>query len=296
MIFPNIRRILGIGSPLSSLKLIFVVATSSRPKYRGFFLQLLRPFVTNGEITIRHRCYERFHRTMLRVSDLEADSLSTRELCVSDIYHLDRNFRPDLVIDGGGNIGLFTLRAAASIVPETQTKFVICEPLPRNVSQIRRHLKMNAIEAQVMQVCLGGTRRSIPFYCRAANESSFEPNEPYEEIIEIPVVLLEDAIGDYPAERILIKLDIEGMEVEALSTFVPKEHRAVYIVGELHDYPANAPLMEDLFQRCGWTLELFDVDQKTSSFRACSPSAVPLLAWAAGVKSPALADRPVSNP
>jgi FkbM family methyltransferase len=227
------------------------------------------------------------------MSDLDADSLSTRELCVSDIYHLDRNFRPDLVIDGGGNIGLFTLRAAASIVPEAQTKFVICEPLPRNVSQIQKHLKMNEVEAEVMQVCLGGTRRSIPFYCRGANESSFDPNEPYDEIIEIPVVLLEDAIGDYPAERILIKLDIEGMEVEALSTFVPKEQRAVYIVGELHDYPVNAPLMKDLFRRCGWTLELFDIDQKTSSFRACSPSAVPLLGWVAEMKSPALAHQAI---
>lgn len=296
LLFPNIRRILRIGSPLSSLKLILASGASSRPKYRWFFLQLLKPFAHQDEITIRHRCYDRFHRTILRVSDLEADAVSTRELCVSDIYHLDRNFRPDLVIDGGGNIGLFTLRAAASIVPETKTKFIICEPLPRNVRQIQKHLDMNGIMAEVMPVCLGGTRRSIPFYCRAANQSSFEANEAYEEIIEIPVVLLEDAIGDYPAERISIKLDIEGMEVEALSTFVPKEQRAVYIVGELHDYPVNAPLMEDLFQRCGWTLELFDVDRKTSSFRACSPSAVPLLAWAAGVKSPALADRRAVNP
>lgn len=290
LFFPNIRRILGIGSPLSSLKLILVVATSSRPKYRGFFLRLLKPFVHDGEITVRHRCYERFHQTKLRLSDLDADSLSTRELCVSDVYRLDRNFRPDLVIDGGGNIGLFTLRAAASISSEKKkpTKFIICEPLPRNISQIDKHLKMNAIEAEVMPVCLGGTRRSIPFYCRAANQSSFDPTEAYDSVMEIPVVLLEDAIADYPAERILIKLDIEGMEVEALSAFVPREQRAVYIVGELHDFPVNAPLMERLFQSAGWTLELFDIDRQTSSFRACSPLAVPLLAWTASVKPPAL--------
>jgi len=288
MLVPNVRRILGIGSPLSSLKLILVVATSSRPKYRGFFLQLLKPFVHDGEITVRHRCYERFHRTLLRMSDLDADSLSTRELCVSDIYRLDRNFQPDLVIDGGGNIGLFTLRAAASIPAGagTPTKFVICEPLPRNVLQIRRHLEMNGMEAEVMPVCIGGTRRTISFYCRAANQSSFDPAEPYDSVMEIPVVLLEDAVGDYPAERILIKLDIEGMEVEALSTFLPRERRAVYIVGELHDYPVNAPLMERLFRDCGWTLELFDIDRQTSSFRACSPSAAPLLTWAAEVRSP----------
>ncbi|MEO8736025.1 MAG: FkbM family methyltransferase [Edaphobacter sp.] len=282
MLFPNIQRILHIGSPLSSLKLILAVGTSSRPKYRGIFLQLLKPFVYKGEITVRHRCYERFHQTTLRISDLEADSMSTRELCVSDIYRLDRNFRPDIVIDGGGNIGLFTLRAAASILPgnETPVKFVICEPLPRNIAQIQKHLKMNELEAEVMGVCLGGSRRAIPFYCRGANESSFDSDEAYDNVMEIPVVLLQDAIGTHSAERILIKLDIEGMEIETLGAFLPQERRAVYIVGELHNYPVNASLMERMFRDCGWILELFDIDQKTSSFRACSPSAVPLLSWA----------------
>lgn len=287
MVFPNIRRILRIGSPLDSLKLILVVAVSSRPRYRGVFLRLLRPFVRSGEITVRYRCYERFYKTVLRMSDLNADFLSTLELCVSDIYRLDRNFRPDLVIDGGGNIGLFTLRAAASILPgnETPVKFVVCEPLPRNIDQIRRHLTINGVEAEVMPFCLGGTRRSIPFYCRGANQSSFDSREAYGSVIEIPVVLLDDAIGSYPAGRILIKLDIEGMEVEALSAFLPKERRAVYIVGELHDYPVNAPVMERLFYDHGWTLELFDIDRDTSSFRACSPAAFPLLAWAPSVKA-----------
>jgi FkbM family methyltransferase len=290
MIFPNIRRLLRIGAPVSSLKLILIAGTSTRPKYRGIFLQLLRPFIHNGEVTVRHRCYERFHQTKLRVSDLSADFLSTLELCVMNIYHLERNFSPDLVIDGGGNIGLFTLLAAASSLPGTKApaKLVVCEPLPRNIDQIRKHLKMNGLEAEIQPFCIGGSRRSIPFYCRGANESSFDSHEAYDSVLEIPVVLIEDVIGSYPAERILIKLDIEGMEVEALSAFLPHEQRAVYIVGELHDYPVNAPLMRRLFDDHGWTLELFDIDQKTSNFRACSPAAVPLLEWTAHVKTPGL--------
>jgi FkbM family methyltransferase len=296
MFFPNIQRLLRIGSPVSSLKLILVAGTSTRPKYRGVFLQLLRPFIHKGEITVRHRCYERFQQTKLRVSDLSADFFSTLELCAMDVYHLDRNFSPDLVIDGGGNIGLFTLVAAASSPPGTMApaRFVICEPLPRNIDQIRKHLKMNGLEAEIMPFCIGGTRRSIPFYCRGANESSFDSHEAYDSVIEIPVVLIEDAIGSYPAERILIKLDIEGMEVEALSAFVPHEQRAVYIVGELHDYPVNAPRMRRLFDDHGWMLELFDIDEKTSSFQACSPAAVPLLEWAVRVKAPSLLENEVS--
>lgn len=286
MLFPNIRRLLRIGSPASSVKLILAAGCSTRPKYRGVFLSLLRPFIHRGEIAVRYRCYEGHKKSTLRVSDLGADFVSTLELCVNDIYRLERGFRPDLVLDGGGNIGLFTLcaagcyRATASVSP----KFIICEPLPRNVEQIRKHLKMNAIEAEIMPNCIGGTRRSIPFYCRAANESSFDPAAGYDSVLEIPVVPIADALT-YPAERILIKLDIEGMEVEALTAYLPQERRTVYIVGELHDFPVNAPLMRRLFDEHGWTLDLFDIGRDTSSFRACSPAAVPLLGWTRQVET-----------
>jgi FkbM family methyltransferase len=282
MAFSNVKRILQIGSPLSSLKLLLVVTLYSRPKFKTLAQALLRPFVHKGMISIRYRCYERFYKTFLRTSDLQADYLSTRELCVNDIYYLDRNFKSDVVIDGGGNIGLFSLRAAAAY---PSVNIIICEPLPRNIEQIQRHLEVNSVQAEILPNCLGGTRRTIPFYCRGANESSFDAAEPYEKVMEIPVVLLQDAIGSSPAQRILIKLDIEGMEIEALMAFVPTEQRAVYVVGELHHYPVNAPIIECLFRDHGWTLEFFDTDEVTSSFRACSPAAVPLLSWAAAVNS-----------
>src|SRR5271154_3273816 len=220
MAFSNFKKSLHIGSPLSSLKLMLVVTLYSRPRFKKVAYALLRPFIHKGEISIRYRCYERFYKSFLRTSDLQADYLSTRELCVSDSYHLDRNFKPDLVLDGGGNIGLFSLRATAAY---PSVKVIICEPLPRNIEQIQRHLDVNDVQAEILPNCLGGTRRTIPFYCRGANESSFDAAEPYERIMEVPVVLLADAIGSYPAQRILIKLDIEGMEVEALTAFVPTE-------------------------------------------------------------------------
>jgi len=283
MAFPNVKRILQIGSPLSSLKLLLIVTLYSRPRYKVLASALLQPFVRDGSIPIRYRCYERFFSSFLRMSDLQADYLSTRELCVDDIYQLDRNFKPELVIDGGGNIGLFSLRAAAAYPSNGQApvKITICEPMPQNIEQIQKHLDINEIQGVVLPNCLGGTRRTIPFYCRGANESSFDSAAPYDKVMEIPVILLQDAIGQSPAQRILIKLDIEGMEIEALTSFVSTtEQRAIYIVGELHHYPVNAPVMRRLFRDRGWTLELFDVDEDTSSFRACSPSAVSLLSWA----------------
>jgi FkbM family methyltransferase len=283
MLFPNVQRILKTCSPSSSIKLIFAVAASSRPKYKNFFLGLLQPFVRQGQIFIRYRCYERNFETGLRMSDLDADFLSTKELSLDDVYYLERQFRPDMILDGGGNIGLFTLRAVAAMQKDgwKSMQVVICEPLPRNVEQIKRHLAMNNVDAEILPYCLGGERRTIPFYCRGANQSSFNSTEAYDSVIEIPVVLLEDVVALHPAERLLIKLDIEGMEIEVLDAYVPGERRAVYMVGELHDVQKNSVKMEQIFKKNGWAYELVDADIETSGFRACSPAAMPLLHWPA---------------
>ena len=279
MAFPNVKRILKIGSPLSIYKLLLMAATFSRPKYRALWLGLLWPFVRQGEIALRYRCYNRYLDILVRMSDLESDYLSTLELGVLDVYEIDRGFHPNLVIDGGGNIGLFTLRAAsaATSVGDDAVRFVICEPLPANVEQIKKNLARNGVNARILPACLGGTDRTIPFYCREANQSSFDSSKPYTNVMEIPVLLLSDAIGPDPAERILIKLDIEGMEVEALSSFVPSETRAVYIVGELHEFSKNSSRMEQIFADHGWMIEFHGTFDDLSGFRACSPAALPLL-------------------
>lgn len=285
MAFDNVKDILSIGSPVSSYKLLLIQGMLSRPRFSSLFRALLQPFVVDGRITVQYRCHNRLLKTFIRMSELESDFCSMRELGVSDVYALDSGFHPDLVIDGGGNIGMFTLRAAAGLqaVGDTSAKFVVCEPVPENLQQIRQHLAINRVQAEILPVCLGGAPRRIPFYCREANQSSFDSAKPYRSVTEIPVITLRDAIGTSAAERILIKLDIEGMEVEALSAFVPLEQRAVYVVGELHDFSRNAPLMEQLFRSHGWPLEFRGIADDLCNFYGCSPAAVPLLASMPGV-------------
>jgi FkbM family methyltransferase len=279
MAFQNLKKIVNIGSPVNSWKLVLLAAAFSRPEFRSVSLMLLRPFTRDGMVSVCYRCNGRDLRILVRLSDLPSDFLGLMELGVSDTYELDHEFRPDLVIDGGGNIGLFTLRAAAtnSSIGDSPIKLVICEPLPRNVEHIKRHLDGNRIEAEILQGCLGGTRRSVPFYCREAIDSSFDPEKPYTNVIDMPVYPLRDAIAPHPAKRILIKLDIEGMEIETLEAFIPSESRPVYLVGELHQVSVNAVLMQQIFSRSGWPFEISKATDGNALFRACSPAALPFL-------------------
>lgn len=284
MAFENVSSILRMGSVSGSFKLLLIAASSSRPRYRAFCLKLLRPFTTNGEVLLQYRCYGRNVRSFVRLSDLSSDLRSVFELSIRDTYNLDFGFQPDLVIDGGANIGLFTIRTAAGLAGKSPVKFVVCEPLPRNVEQLQKHLALNNIEAEVMAGCLGGERRSIPFYCRAAIHSSFDPHKPYTSVIDMPVYTLQDAVGSYPAKRILVKLDIEGMEIEVLKAFIPSEQRPVYLVGELHEYAVNASTFEQIFIDSGWIFEYCEINDNHATFRACSPAALPLLASMANVR------------
>jgi hypothetical protein len=84
MAFDNVKSILKIGSPVSSYKLMMMQDASSRPRYKAIFLALLRPFVKDNQIEIRYRCYNRVVKSLVRISDLDSDFYTTRELAVND--------------------------------------------------------------------------------------------------------------------------------------------------------------------------------------------------------------------
>jgi FkbM family methyltransferase len=265
----NFKSIVRSSSGLDAAKLLLLQSMYSHPRYRGVASILLRPFYKDGELAVHFDSAGRKFTIHIRRSDQASDFYSLMEIGVRRVYNLDPAFAPDLVVDGGGNIGLFTLYAAA-LYPRAQIR--TCEPVPWNIAQIHQHLAQNQVTTELLEVCIGGHPRSIPFYCREANQSSFDPGKPYTSEMEVPVrTLAEITQGD--AQRILIKLDIEGMEIEALESYVPGERRCVFIVGELHGHKQHHAAMERLFAQYGWMLRFEDVSDAGSIFLAWSPAA-----------------------
>jgi len=275
MAFPNARRILKSGITLSALKLLILQASVSRPRLKGLCRLLLSPFTRNDEVVVRYSCAGRSYKVCIRIDQAGCDLFSFYELSCRSVYRLDPSFVPDCVVDGGGNIGLFTLRAGASY---PAAKIVTCEPVPDNIAQIEKHLRLNQVRAQVLPVCLGGVHGTIPFYLRESLGSSFDPQKPYSGQIDVEVVTLPELLAGLADERILIKLDIEGMELEVLESFVPVEARAAVVVGELHGHKANAGRLAQIFEASGWTLRFDEINDQDSIFSAWSPAATPLLA------------------
>jgi FkbM family methyltransferase len=270
MRFPIARRILSSGLTLSVLKLLLIAAISSRPWTKAVCRFFLRPFVRSGEIPIYWNCRGRRLRIHIRMADLLCDFCSIFELAVCDIYRLDPELCPDLIIDGGGNTGLFTLNALGL---NPHARVLICEPVPRNIIIIKKHLELNDASAEILPVCIGGTRGRIAFYEREANLGSFDPTLPYVRKLDVQVLTLDDLLADSLATSILIKLDIEGMEVESLRSFVrPMEKRKITVVGELHNQRTNKASFADIFSVAGWELKFYDTGDPECTFHATSHS------------------------
>ena len=275
MALPNARRILRRGVSLDTFKFLAMAAASSRPQQRKLCRRLLQPFARGGQVAVHFSVHGRRLAAWVRMDELESDWMSVYELGIRKIYRMDPEFAPELIVDGGGNTGIFTLTAASTY---PGAKIVICEPVPHNLAQIKKHLQRNAVPAEVLPVCIGGSPRTIPFYIREANQGSFDPRAPYRSAIDVEVVTLASLVRAQPARRILIKLDIEGMELEALASYVPDEARAVCVVGELHHHKSNAGELERIFRSRGWIVNFEDVSDAGSNFDAWSPAALRYLA------------------
>jgi len=274
MAFTNIKRILSSvpekGTGFSAYKLLIMAAARSRPRYRKLCDVLLKPFVKDGEVLIKYSCFGRLRRAYIRMSDIDSDYLSVSELVIGSAYNVPPKFAADFVLDGGGNIGLFSLYASAAY---PKAKIVICEPVPSNVAQIEKHLRVNGVHAEVKQVCIGGFRRTMTFYCRESITGSTDSTKPYTSQMDVEVLPLAELVSSGDTDRIFIKLDIEGMEIEALESYVSSEARAVWVVGELHDHSQNKHRLEGIFESHGWRLSFSEESDELSIFEACSPAA-----------------------
>src|ERR1700719_3886864 len=76
----------------------------------------------------------------------------TEEVLLERIYDLGAlPFKPDIVLDCGAHIGLFTLLAAANF-PDAE--FIAFEPDPRNAEWLRKQVAGNALSVDVVEAAV----------------------------------------------------------------------------------------------------------------------------------------------
>jgi FkbM family methyltransferase len=180
---------------------------------------------------IRQRAFE-FQHENTRV-ELSADDLThlwvADEVLAERVYDLNVvPFTPDLVLDCGANIGLFTLLAAKRW-PRAQ--FVCVEPHPTTFSFLSRNLALNSIQAVKLQ-CAVGAEPELKFLCNEGAVFQSVSDEPSG--VRAFTVPFDSLLPRGRDMKLLIKMDIEGAEETALNAMRAELPESCFIFIELH--------------------------------------------------------------
>lgn len=173
-----------------------------------------------------HADFHTFHRIFLR-----------------DEYRLEGLItKPQVVLDLGGNVGLFAVRIAAEC-----TRLIICEPIPDNIERLKKntagHENVALIEKAVTS-SVGTLNLYLPKSVKASDAfSSFGDNDLLtEECLEVKTTSLEQIFKEQQLEKVdLLKIDIEGSEYEVLHSSTELLARIQSIHGEYHDVNPEDP-------------------------------------------------------
>jgi len=160
------------------------------------------------------------------------------------------------IIDGGANIGQFA-RAGAEFFPKAE--IISFEPLLDAVAQFRKNLA-DCSRVRIIPAALGAADGTLTFYPNAWSQSSsalpvtetMQKEHPFTQQlapIEVPVVRLDASLSkETLAPPVLLKLDLQGYEIEALKGATGILPRLDYILLEVATRPMyeGQPLFDDV--------------------------------------------------
>lgn len=233
------------GERLRDKKLVFLcgalgVMGAHRAALQTRFLARIGREARDGQVTLRLRVAGRPVSLGLRENN-RADYQVAGELASGRYLlppHLRR--RPTAIVDGGANIGIFSLSAWAQF-PDLP---LICyEPDAANFAQLQRNLAANGVAAQLVPKALW-SRTAELFFHPSQSDAGWVGEEPSPH----PISCVTPEIP----EGCWLKLDIEGAEYEVLPMVLRGATRPSLISMEIHFYDRRGAPLVRLMEEAGY--------------------------------------------
>ena len=150
---------------------------------------------------------------------------TTFRFCVKGTYGfffanlLRRWRRPYVLLDVGANIGLYSLIAAGS---RNARGVVAFEPDPRSADLLRKNASLNDVSVDVVEAAVSASSGSMLLavpadHSGASRLGAAEPGSSSLRVTTLSGAELDDAVGELPpGVEVIVKLDVEGHEFDAL--------------------------------------------------------------------------------
>src|SRR5207248_9497992 len=180
-------------------------------------------------------------RLSIAVAEEDAKFRAGQSSMWGSLKNLSGLFKPAAIIDVGANLGEWS-RSAAEIF---DCPFHMIEAQP----ELEPSLKATGFPYTI--TLLGRERRtSVPFFLSGTGSSVMEELTTFEKVrIELPMQRLDDLapVQELPSP-LLLKLDVQGFELEVLSGAPETLRRTDVILSEvsLLEYNNGAPLMDEV--------------------------------------------------
>ncbi len=132
-----------------------------------------------------------------------------------ELRFCERYLRPgDVVVDGGANIGLFSLLASRWV--GDSGRVLACEPASRAAAEMRRNILLNDIEnVELFEAALGETAGHMSLIADMDVSNQLVEEPPEDHLTEqVRLATLTEVLDGAPCA--LAKLDLEGAEMAAL--------------------------------------------------------------------------------
>jgi len=174
----------------------------------------------------------------------EADYLVAGELVAGGYPLPSGNYlAPTAIVDGGANIGVFAVQAAARF-PNLPLRCY--EPDAANIEQLQLNLKKNDISADIVAKGLWFESAELFFHPGLSYTGFVSPeSSPYPISCELPQV----------PDGCWLKLDIEGAEYEVLPALLRQGARPTIISLEIHDFSRHGNDLLELLRQHGYSIQ-----------------------------------------
>lgn len=210
-----------------------------RKRMRSQFIAALDKSTNDGNVQMRFKVRGKNFVFLMREGNM-ADYLIGGEL-VWGAYNPPTQ-KPTLIVDGGANIGMFSLLAHAYF-PEVG---ILCyEPDKANLRQLERNFAANQISAEIVPKALWSKQTTLYYHAGASYTGYVDESPPGEEIA-CAIARVEDGCW--------LKLDVEGAEHEVLPEVLGRGVRPAFISMEIHSNNQKGAKLVRLLEQSGYRL------------------------------------------
>jgi FkbM family methyltransferase len=210
-----------------------------RQAWRAWFLERIVAHARNQQIELRLRIRGRVARFAFRQGNM-ADLYVAAEL-IKGSYALPPEV-PETILDGGANIGLFTIWAHAWF---PRAHIVCYEPDRENLLQLQRNCELNRLAAEIHAQALWSHTTMLYYHARSSFDG-YVDEEP-------PGIAIPGQLPEIP-RACWLKLDIEGGEYTVLPTLLRQCRLPGWITMEIHDFENRGQTLLRALRQQGYRL------------------------------------------